>query len=94
MLEYVDAVHGLDCSLVLPKHLLKPDSLCRLALACGHHLWLAPQPLVEAIRDAAGLTTGSRVAAMIARLAILPALRRHLRRIDRSIHDFRQLPLL
>jgi hypothetical protein len=94
MLAYLDAVHGLDCSLLLTEHLLKADSICRLALARGLRLWLAPRPLVEAIRDAAHLNTGSRVAAMIAKLAIVPALRGHLRRIDRSVHDFRQLPLL
>jgi hypothetical protein len=94
MLEYVDAVHGLDCSLVLPEHLLKADPICRLALARGHHLWLALRPLVEAIRDAADLATGSRVATMIASLAIVPAFRGHLRRIDHCVHDFRQLPLL
>ncbi|HEY6552431.1 MAG TPA: hypothetical protein VI669_03710 [Vicinamibacteria bacterium] len=94
ILEYFDAVHGLDCSLLLPEHLLKAAASCRLALARGHHRWLAPRPLVQAIRAPADLATRSRITTMIARLAIVPALRGLLRRIDRRVHDFRQLPLL
>lgn len=95
LLQYVDAVHGLDCALVLTDDLLKADDdLCRFALERGHPLWAAPRPLVEAIRLAAGLATAARVAAMIARLAIVPGFRGHLRRIDRSTIDRRQLRLL
>ncbi len=96
LLEHVDAVHGLDCELVLPEDLLKADAISRLALDRGHDLWAAPQRLVEAIRRVAGLATGppARTAAMIARLAIVPGLRGHLRRIDRRGYDRRQLPML
>ncbi|MHB8876633.1 MAG: hypothetical protein ACYC8T_23300 [Myxococcaceae bacterium] len=95
LLQYVDAVHGLDCPLVLTDDLFKADDgICRFALERGHDLWAAPRPLVEAIRLAAGLATTSRIAAMIARLAIVPGFRGHLRRIDRSAIDCRQLPLL
>lgn len=95
LLQYVDSVHGLDCALVITDELLKADDgICRFALERGHDLWAAPRPLVEAIRLAAGLATASRVAAMVARLAIVPGFRRHLRRIDRGAFDCRQLPLL
>ena len=95
MLQHVDAVHGLDCTLVITDDLLKTDDdLCRFALARGHDLWAAPRPLVEAVRLAAGLATAARVAAMIARLAIVPGFRGHLRRIARSTIARRQLRLL
>lgn len=95
MLQYVDAVHGLDCALVLTDDLLKADDdLCRFALERNQVLWAAPRPLVEAVRLAAGLVTAARVAAMIARLAIVPGFRSHLRRIDRGVYDCRQLSLL
>jgi len=95
LLEYVDAAHGLDCALVLTDDLLKAhDGICRIALERGHDLWAVPRALVEAIRLAAGLATSARVAAMIARLAIVPGFRSHLRRIERGAYDCRQLPLL
>lgn len=95
LLQYVDAVHGLDCALVLTDDLLKADDgICRFALERGHDLWAVPRALVEAIRLAAGLATASRVAAMIARLALVPGFRSHLRRVDRAAYDCRQLPLL
>ena len=95
LLEYVNAVHGLDCALVLTDDLLKADDgICRFALDRGHDLWAAPRPLVEAIRLAAGLATSSHVAAMIARLVIVPGFRSYLRRIDRGAYDCRQLSLL
>lgn len=95
LLEHLDAVHGLDCALVLTDDLLKADDrICRFALERDHDLWAAPRQLVDAIRLAAGLAKSARVAAMIARLALVPGFRGHLRRIDRPAHDCRQLPLL
>ena len=95
LLQYVDAVHGLDCTLVLTDDLLKADdNICRFALERGRDLWTVPRVLAEAIRRAAGLATAPRVAAMIARLAIVPGFRGHLRRIDRGAYDCRQLSLL
>ena len=94
LLEAVDAAHGLDWSLVLPEDLLRTDAIGRLALGRGHELWSAPRPLVDAIRSVAGLANGARVAAMLARLAIVPGFRAQLRRVGRDANDFRQLPLL
>jgi hypothetical protein len=95
LLANVDGLHGLDCALVVIDDLLKADEpICRFALERGHDLWTAPRPLVEAIRLAAGLATPARVAGMIARLAIVPGFRSHLRRVHRNAHDCRQLPLL
>ncbi len=95
LLEHVDAVHGLDCALVLTDDLFKADDgICRFALERGHELWAAPRQLVDAIRHAAGLATASRIAAMIARLALVPGFRGQLRRIHRHAHDDRQLLLL
>jgi hypothetical protein len=95
LLEHVDAVHGLDCALVLTDDLLKADDrICRFALERGHDLWAAPRQLVDAIRLAAGLAKSARVAAMIGRLALVPGFRGHLRRIDRHPDDCRQLQLL
>ena len=96
LLASIDAVHGLDCELVLPEDLLKFDSIGRLALKRGASVSIAPQRLVDAIRIAAGFGTGppSRVAAMVARLFIVPALRGHLRRLDQRNDERRQLPLL
>lgn len=95
LLTHVDAVHGLDCALVVTDDLLKnDDAICRFALERGHDLWAAPSALVNAIRRAAALTTAPRIAAMIARLALVPGFRAHLRRIDRHDQDSRQLTLL
>ena len=94
LLEAVDAAHGLNWSLVLPEDLLRTDAIGRLALGRGHELWSAPRPLVDAIRSVAGLANGARVAAMLARLAIVPGFRAQLRRVERSANDFRQLSLL
>lgn len=96
LLEHVDAVHGLDWELVLPEDLLKSDTISRLALEHGHRVWVAPQRLVQAMRHAAGLATGppARVAAMVARLVIVPGFRSYLRRVERCFCDHRQLPLL
>jgi hypothetical protein len=95
LLEHLDGVHGLDCELVLPEDLLRLESLSRFARERGQSLWVAPQPLVAAIRDAAGLATGppARLAAMIARLVLVPGFRGHLRRPPQH-QDRRQLPLL
>jgi hypothetical protein len=95
LLEHLDAVHGLDCELVLPEDLLKLESLSRFARERGQSLWVAPQRLVDAIRDAAGFGTGppARIAAMVARLLLVPGFRGHLRRPQQHA-DRRQLPLL
>jgi hypothetical protein len=95
LLQYLDAVHGLDCALVVTDDLLKADDdICRFALESGRDFWAAPRGLIDAIRLAAGLATAPRVAAMIARLTIVPGFRAHLRRIDRGAYDCRQLALL
>ena len=94
LLTSVDAEHGLDWALVLPDDLLRADAIGRLALVRRHELWSAPRRLVESIRIVAGLADGARVAAMLARLAIAPGFRGHLRRVERDAHDWRQLPLL
>lgn len=95
LLESLDAVHGLDCELVLPEGLARVDSVGRLALARGLAVWVAPERLIDAIRRAAALATGppARTAAMIARLSLVPAWRAHLRRLGPPL-DRRQLPLL
>lgn len=95
LLAHVDALHGLDCALVVTDDLLKnDDDICRFALERGHDLWAAPRALVDAVRHAAGLTTASRIAAMIARLPLVAGFRGHLRRIERRDQDSRQLTLL
>jgi hypothetical protein len=93
LLESLDAAHGLDCSLVLPAGLLRADAIGALALSRGHQLWSAPQQLVNTIRDVTGLTSSSRVAAMLGRLLLVPGFRGHLNRVQRD-HDWRQLRLL
>jgi hypothetical protein len=95
LLQHLDALHGFDCELVLPEQLLKVDPIAQLALRRGLSVWIAPQPLVLGIRLAAGLATGppARTAAMIARLALVPGWRAHLRRLD-PVLDGRQLSLL
>ena len=95
LLEYLDAIHGLDYQLVLPEELVKVDSIGRLALERGIDTWVAPQRLVDAIRAAARLVTGppGRTAAMIARLTLVPVWRGHLRPLG-TPKDIRQLPLL
>ncbi len=95
LLQHVDAVHGLDCALVLTDDLLKADdNICSFALERGRDFWVVPRRLADAIRLAAGVATAPRVAAMIARLAIVPGFHGHLRRIDRGAYDCRQLSLL
>ena len=96
LLASVDAVHGLDCELVLPEEVVQVDSIGNLALKRGASVSVAPQRLVEAIRLAAGLSTGppARIAAMVARLTIVPGFRGHLRKLNPRNVDRQQLPLL
>lgn len=95
LLQYIDAVYGGDCELVLPEELARVDSIAHFALKRGAPVWVAPHRLVEGIRSVAALATGppSRSAAMIARLALVPVWRGHLRRLAPS-PDPRQLWLL
>ena len=69
-------------------HLVIPDTL--LAASCLNQasqipiaVWIAPSPLLEAIRLAAGLTTRppKQTAALLARWPTAPALRPFLRRV-------------
>jgi hypothetical protein len=69
-------------------HLVIPDTL--LAAPCLNHasqipvaVWVAPSPLLEAIRLAAGLATrpSKQTAALLARWPTAPALRPFLRRL-------------
>lgn len=94
LLGQLDAEHGLDCELVFPESMLSSDIICRYALERRHVTLAAPNQLVEAIRSAAGLDRAPRTAAMIARLALVPALRQHLRRVEHVGGDWRQLTLL
>ncbi len=81
-------------------HLVIPDTL--LAAPCLNHaiqipvaVWIAPSPLLEAIRLAAGLTTRppKQTAALLARWPTAPALRPFLRQLTDSPHPH-QLALL
>lgn len=81
-------------------HLVIPDTL--LAAPCLNQaspipvaVWIAPSPLLEAIRLAAGLTTRphKHTAALLARWPTAPALRPFLRRLTASSHAH-QLALL
>jgi hypothetical protein len=94
LLGRLDAEHGLDCELVFPESMLRSDVICRYAVERRHVTLVAPNQLVEAIRRAAGLDRAPRTAAMIARLALVPALRHHLRRVEHVAGDWRQLSLL
>lgn len=94
LLTKLDAEHGLDCELVFPDFLLRQDVICRFALDRRHVALAAPSALVDAIRRAAALARAPRTAAMLARLALVPALRPHLRRIQQPPCDWRQLTLL
>ena len=94
LLSRVDAEHGLDCQLVFPAAMLRTDAICRFALERRHVTLAAPNQLVDAIRQAARLDRAPHVAAMLARLALVPALRQHLRRVEHLAADWRQLSLL
>lgn len=94
LLGRVDAEHGLDCELVFPEGMLRVDRICLFALERRHVTWAAPLVLVDAIRRAAALDKATRTAAMIARLAVVPVLRQHLRRVEHVCCDWRQLSLL
>lgn len=94
LLSKLDAEHGLDCELVFPDSLLMQDVICRFALERRHIALAAPSALVDAIRRVAALARGPRTAAMLARLALVPALRQHLRRVQQPPSDCRQLTLL
>jgi len=86
--------HGLDVELVLPESVGRSNRLGRLALEHGIPLWLAPDVLVDAIREAAlARPRLATVAAVLARLPDVRAWRAHLRRV-RSLEDHRQLVLL
>jgi hypothetical protein len=81
-------------------HLVIPDTL--LAAPCLNQssqvpiaVWIAPSPLLEAIRLAAGLTTRppKQTAALLARWPTAPALRPFLRRLT-AVRPPNQLSLL
>jgi hypothetical protein len=91
-LHHLQGEQGLDLELVLPESLGRTDPIGQLALAREIPLWLAPDGLVKAIRDAARLN-GLAAAAMLARLPACKAWRYHLRRVV-ALRDPRQLPLL
>jgi hypothetical protein len=84
--------HGLDLEIVMPDSLVRADPIARLALARQMTIWLAPDPLIQGLREATRLRTHA-VAAMLARLPECKAWRFHLRRVV-SIDDPRQLALL
>ena len=94
LLGRLDAQYGPDCQLVFPETMLRHDTICRFAIERGHLVLAAPIALVDAIRWAAPLRRDSGTAAMIARLALVPALRQRLRRVERVDRDWRQLSLL
>lgn len=94
LLGHIDAEYGLDCELVFAENMLRHDTICRFAIERGHVALAAPTELVDAIRRAAAIERAPRCAAMIARLALVPALRHRLRRIACVHCDWRQLSLL
>ena len=91
LLEHLDEHVGLDYALVVPDWLAKSDAVARLAHVRGIGVWVAPAPLVEAVRVVAGAGPPRRAAAVIARLP-LTAFRGQLRRVEPA--DRRQLTLL
>lgn len=94
LLSKLDAEYGLDCELVFPDSMLRQDAICRFALERRHIALAAPSALVDSIRRVADLARGPRTAAMLARLALVPALRQQLRRVRHLPCDWRQLTLL
>ena len=97
-----DARSGLACwlaaagaDLVLDEALLKADPIALLARRSGVTVWIVAQPLVTALRLAAGVAhRGPRPsAAILARLPAIPWLRPHLQQLDRD-EDDRQILLL
>jgi hypothetical protein len=95
LLGHLDAVQGLDCELVVSEDLVRVDPVAHLAVEREMVVWVAPWRLVDAIRAVSALGTGppARTAAMLARMALVPAWRGNLRRLGPTI-DRRQLPLL
>lgn len=82
LLLHIDQIHGLDYHLIASEELVRSDPIiCQLALIRGVGLWVAPRRLIHAVRAAAGFHSGpqARVAAMIARLPLVPGFRGHLR---------------
>lgn len=94
LLGQLDAEHGLDFEIVVPELMLRHDVICRFALERRHVMWAAPPVLVDSIRRAAALDRAPRTAAMLARLALVPTMRKHLRRVEYLAPDWRQLRLL
>ena len=97
-----DARSGLACwlaaagaDLVLDEALLRTDPMASLARRSGVTVWIVAEPLVTALRLAAGVAhRGPRPsAAILARLPAIPWLRPHLRQLEGDEHD-RQIRLL
>lgn len=85
--------HGPDLALVLPELVARYDTLGRLALERGHVVWIAPAALVEPIARAAWQRPSpSQMAALLARVPLVAALRASLRYAPGD--DPRQLRLL
>jgi len=96
-----DARAGFACwlsaagaDLVIDNRILATDPIADIARRAGVTVWVAPLPLVAALRHAAGLIRGSpRLSAtLLARLPAIPWLRSHLRRLEPG--DSRQIMLL
>ncbi len=93
LLAYIEATDGLDFELVTPEWLARGTPIARFALERGVAVWLAPDPLIAAMREIGRLNTGPphRTAAVIARLPLVELFRVHLRRFAPG--DQRQLRL-
>lgn len=93
LLAYFEATDGLDFELVTPEWLARGTPIAHFALERGVTVWLAPNPLIAAMREVGRLNTGPphRTAAVIARLPLVDLFRGHLRRLAPG--DQRQLRL-
>ncbi len=58
LLEHLDRRVGRDCELVLPEWMARGDGPAHLALVRGAVVWIAPVPLIEAVRIIGRLGTG------------------------------------
>ena len=89
LLEYLAAT---GAELVATEALARVDLTPVQAARRGLAVWAAGDALVAALLDAAAIRDPARAAALLARLPVIPLLRRSIRRLVAP--DRRQLPLL
>lgn len=87
LLDRLDSIYSPDWDIVIPRHLFAGELFPHLAIERAISLWLAPRPLLYAMRLLVGCPPSDAlaIATLLARMPRCPFLRRHLHRITPTL---------